>query len=323
MHTIYDLEECVTNDRNGTYGGQAGMKEGVTWNGQNWIIKYPKSTKGMTGNLISYMTSPLSEYIGSHIYEILGYDVHETKLGIRDNTLVVACKDFCEYPGQLREVRTLKNVHNRTLVETLERSYSSSSHGQLVDLNELFVHFKHNPIFKEIIGLEERFWDCVIVDVLINNNDRNNGNWGLLYRGQNVLAPIFDNGAAFYNKTPEEKMIGIMNDPERLRMSALETRTIYSMDEHIITAREILCVNNSKLREALQRNIPLIRNKMPQIKSFINEIPEEYKGKLICSKARKEYYIKGMELRIEHLLEPALEKHINFIKQPNAAELLP
>ena len=32
---------------------------------------------------ISYSTAPLSEYIGSHVYSILGFPVHETFLGYR------------------------------------------------------------------------------------------------------------------------------------------------------------------------------------------------------------------------------------------------
>lgn len=59
---------------------------------------------------ISYTTSPLSEFLGSKIYELLGYDVHKTLLGIRNNKLVVACKDFCETERTLREVRTLKTL---------------------------------------------------------------------------------------------------------------------------------------------------------------------------------------------------------------------
>ena len=47
---------------------------------------------------LSYVTSPLSEYIGSHIYQILGYDVHETILGVcfeeKRYKVVYACKDF-------------------------------------------------------------------------------------------------------------------------------------------------------------------------------------------------------------------------------------
>ena len=43
---------------------------------------------------ISYTTSPISEYIGSYVYEIIGIPVHKTMLGIKDKKVVVACKDF-------------------------------------------------------------------------------------------------------------------------------------------------------------------------------------------------------------------------------------
>ena len=66
---------------------------------------------------ISYTTSPISEYIGSHIYQILGYETHDTLIGIRNNKLVVACKDFCEQPGELLEYRTLRNIYNEKIEE--------------------------------------------------------------------------------------------------------------------------------------------------------------------------------------------------------------
>ena len=47
---------------------------------------------------LSYVTSPLSEYIGSQIYKILGYDVYDTILGVcfdgKKEKIVCACKDF-------------------------------------------------------------------------------------------------------------------------------------------------------------------------------------------------------------------------------------
>lgn len=47
---------------------------------------------------LSYVTSPLSEFIGSNIYKILGYDVHETLLGIcfdgKRYKVVCGCKGF-------------------------------------------------------------------------------------------------------------------------------------------------------------------------------------------------------------------------------------
>lgn len=70
------------------------------------------------------------------------------------------------------------------------------------------VHLKYNPILKEIPDIQTRFWEQFIVDMLINNNDRNNGNWGVLYEnGEYRLAPVFDNGASFSNKTPDCKII--------------------------------------------------------------------------------------------------------------------
>ena len=53
MQQIYNLDPYLTNERNGTYGGQAGEKEGITIDGTYWIVKYPKSTKGMRGRGLS------------------------------------------------------------------------------------------------------------------------------------------------------------------------------------------------------------------------------------------------------------------------------
>lgn len=303
---IYDFRNCMTNERNGTYGGLAGDKEGITFQGENWIIKYPKSTKGMRGELISYMTSPLSEYIGSHIYKILGYDVHETLLGIRNNKIVVACKDFCKNEGALREIRTLKNIYNENLSKVVEESFLPSSVSHTVDIDELMLHFKYNPILSNRPDIIERFWDCVVVDIFINNNDRNNGNWGLLFEDKKYrLAPIFDNGAAFSNKFSEERIKNLLYDENRMRDSSLKTNTIYSSGETVLTAEKMLKIDDKNLESALNKNVPLLKAKMQEIRTFIDEIPKSYQNIEVCSKERKEFYIKGMELRLNEIIEPA------------------
>ena len=43
------------------------------------------------------------------------------------------------------------------------------------------IHLSFNPVLQCIPDIVDRFWEQVIVDALINNNDRNNGNWGVLY----------------------------------------------------------------------------------------------------------------------------------------------
>ena len=43
---------------------------------------------------ISYTTSPLSNLLAHKFYEMLDIPVHSTKLGVYENKVVVACKDF-------------------------------------------------------------------------------------------------------------------------------------------------------------------------------------------------------------------------------------
>ncbi|MCI2110940.1 MAG: hypothetical protein LKK13_01195 [Bacilli bacterium] len=89
---ILDFSENKYSNRNGSYGGVAGDKDGVLIDGEPWIIKYPKPTSGLSKSdkLSPLSLTPLSEFLGSHIYSILGYPVHETVLGIRKGFVVVA-----------------------------------------------------------------------------------------------------------------------------------------------------------------------------------------------------------------------------------------
>lgn len=307
---IIDFSDCEYSSRDGTYGGQAGDKDGIRYHGENWLIKYPKSTKGMdVEDDISYTTSPLSEFIGSHIYEILGYDVHQTLLGIRNHKVVVACKDFAVREGALREMRTLKNASNKELSEILERSFSSTGSDRMVDVDETLLHLAHNRILSKVEGVAERFWDCAVIDILINNNDRNNGNWGLLYEnGTYCLAPIFDNGAAFSNKVSEEKISRILQREEILTQSSINIITGYGKDDKQLTARKFLELEYPELKIAVMKNVPLIEERFAEITDFINGIPETFQGYDIISPQRKKLYIKSMEIRLWHLLTPRLQQ---------------
>ena len=99
MINIIDFSNCKLSNRNLQYAGRAGEKRGIIYNDENWFLKFPKNTIGMNNvKGLSYVTSPLSEYIASNIYKILGFDVHETILGVyfdgKKNKIVCACKDF-------------------------------------------------------------------------------------------------------------------------------------------------------------------------------------------------------------------------------------
>ena len=49
MIKVLNLENAPLSDRNGSYGGAAGSKEGILIDREYWLVKYPKSTRSMRG----------------------------------------------------------------------------------------------------------------------------------------------------------------------------------------------------------------------------------------------------------------------------------
>ncbi len=120
MPFLIDFTNLKCNDL--LYGGNAGLKKGIVWNDKNWLIKFPQETSSFDNVNISFTTSPLSEYVGSHIYEILGYRVHNTQLGffmnekIAKKQIVVACEDFTENGRyKLLDYESIKNYYSDDL----------------------------------------------------------------------------------------------------------------------------------------------------------------------------------------------------------------
>lgn len=312
---IYDFSNAEYSNRNGSYGGAAGDKDGIVINGEPWIAKYPKSNEGMAKNdkLSRFSQTPLSEYIGSHIYEILGYPVHKTLLGIRKNFLVVACKDFCDEKTRLLEMRTLKNIHISEMNQKFNVDLHKTDDDHLVNLNELFIHFELNPEISKIKGVAERFWNQVVIDGLVGNNDRNNGNWGILSCGNNrELAPIFDNGASFYPKKSTLAIEQILKLPEadQARNNANVQEPFTIDGEHHLNYRSILALTESEipliqvnlLKKAIIKNTELVENKLSEIVDFIKSIPNSYNGYEIISEPRREYYLKSFITRFKDVL---------------------
>ena len=308
MIEIINFTDYALSDRDLQYAGRAGEKRGIIYNDDYWFLKFPKNTIGMNRVPgISYVTSPLSEYIGSHIYEILGYDVHKTILGIcndgKRNKVVCACKDFIKDDTNeiLIPYTALRNDTNPLIMERNDKSILSAS-----NINEIIFQLDHNTILGSISEAKERFWDVVIIDMLINNNDRNEDNWGVIkYKKENEykLAPIYDCGNCFYGKTSEERIETIMSDSEKLYSSAINGITAYEDDEEKrISARDILKINNSVLKERKKYVSTLINEKISFIENFINSIPNSYGDIDIMSEARKTYYIETLKIRIEKIL---------------------
>ena len=299
---IYDFNDLKENGM--MYGGHAGNKLGVFINGENWFLKFPQSTRNLLRKVdISYSTSSLSEYIGSHVYEIIGIPVHETLLGVKDNKVVVACRDFRinSIDFRFEDFNSIKNVYVQGLEEKLS---STISNMHMISLEEIMIIMDNNPLFLKDKSLKKRFWDMFIVDALIGNNDRNNGNWGVIVNnktGDTVVSPVFDNGASFNTKSSDEQISKILSDYNCFEDSVYKTRLcIFSLNGRQINPFEYMeKLENEDCNEALVKLVPNIN--LDKIKKFIYDIPNDFNGVFIISDVRKEFYFKCLEYRYNKL----------------------
>lgn len=323
MSFLMDFTELPQS--NFLYGGNAGLKRGVIWNGLHWLIKFPQETSTFDKVDISFTTSPLSEYVGSHIFEILGYNVHKTSLGFFNNEkinrkqLVVACQDFTNN-GRLKliDYEAIKNNYSdglqiklSELKKSLPEYKSKGISSHTVPIEEIILQFKENSIFINNPESQKLFWEVLIIDCLINNNDRNKNNWGFLYDPSlNTYrpAPIYDNGASFVSKHSDEKLLKLLSDQSSLENSALNGMCYYTVNNELLNFRNFfrrLKENHldEQLKEALHSVISKITTKWDDIKSFINDLPCEENEIRIISDIQKQFFIKTMEIRFKKLIK--------------------
>lgn len=123
MIEIKNLDSCELTNKG--YGGHSGSKKGILFDGEKWLIKYPKSIKNMDVKGLSYTTTTLSEYLGSHIYESVNIDTHETILGISNGKLVVGCRDFLKNTEEIVDFNAIKNNYDESVENHLENRSSS------------------------------------------------------------------------------------------------------------------------------------------------------------------------------------------------------
>jgi len=293
------------------YGGDAGAKEAIIYNDAVWMIKYPKTTRDLVNPQISYTTSPLSEYLGSKIYEILGFPVHEVKLGTRKNKVVVACKDFinrsAEYVPKLIHFHDLKNSFMSNDVD----EYSGT--GSETFLDEVLATIQGQNTLKSVDGVKERFWDMFVIDAFIGNNDRNNGNWGLVTSwGSNPitpkLAPVYDNGNAFFNKRSIKQMEKRLSDENAMRQDAYQAPTcVYKYVDldsggHKINPFEFIQDGeNDDCTWAVRRFLKIVD--MEKIAELINSIPKSTGNLSVMPSIQKEFYLELLRIRLNKLKE--------------------
>lgn len=287
------------------YGGTAGRKMGITYNGKEYLLKFPGNLKEkqMKNINLSYSNSPVCEYIGSKIYELIGLPVHNTILGVRNEKIVVACEDFLEDGDRLYEFDKIKVTFEPHFLD----SNGNETNGVGVDLYEILMTIQEHPFLQDVSGVAEHFWNMFVMDALIGNTDRNNSNWGIILRkdGSKELASVYDNGNCLNSKWDDEKMQIVMNDAAKMEAEAYKARRcIYELQGKRINPYYIMeSMEYQGCSDAVRRLVPEIGRCMGKIRIMIEEIP-------ILSEVQKQFFTSIIEYRYEKVLLPVYQKVI-------------
>lgn len=272
-----DFSNCQPS--NVTYSGSE-KKQGIVFGNANWMMKFRKT------NIYGEMTNDISEYIGSKIFSILGFDAQEVMLGTYENQKVVLCKDFL----------TGKNFTPFADVGESSLEHQKSDFSYSYDDIEKQISMNKKIADKE--AALSLFWKTYIVDALIANKDRHGKNWGFIKENNTYFpAPIFDNGdslfAAFNDS--EELEYALQNEEELLDNVYNSPRSVVKNNKglndycSVIKSKEYPRCNAAVLEMS-----PLIEKNMPKILSLFDKVD--------LAEIKREYLKRVVTLRFEKII---------------------
>lgn len=262
---MIDFTECKRIPGK-AYNGANGKKIAIEYNGCNYMLKFPPSGAKKPTEL-SYTNSCISEHIASTIFRMIGIDTQETMLGNftvnGKNKTVCACKDFTGQGTMLYDFCSIKN----TIID-------SEHNGSGTELEELLETIQKQQ-FVNPTELEQHFWNVFIVDALLGNFDRHNGNWGFLYDSNSQtsrIAPVFDCGSCLLPQADEKVMQAVLeNEAERnARIYQFPTAAIKENGRKINYYDFLMKMDYPECAHALERILPKIN--LDEIGKFIDEI---------------------------------------------------
>lgn len=140
--------------------------------------------------------------------------------------------------------------------------------------------------------VQEKFWDMFVIDSIIGNTDRHNGNWGFLLNketGKTIFSPIYDCGSCL-NPMLEDEELERLNETELKNLAINCYSCLKENGKKINYMTYIKQMNNEECNRAILRTFKNI--KLDEIENFIDEIE-------CMSKPRKEFYKKIITQRFE------------------------
>lgn len=292
MKHIIDFTDCKQKKK--AYAGANGNKICIVYNDTQYMLKFPAlPTKT---DKMSYTNSCVSEYLGCKIFQSVGIQTQDVILGTfrteaGKEKITVACGDFTTNGWVLQDFGSLKNQ----VIDSKGSGYGTElNHVEEAIQEQMWVDPK---------VLSNFFWDMFIVDALIGNWDRHNGNWGFLYNEDTdsiKFAPIYDCGSCLYPQMDEELMKTVINNQKELdfRVYEIPTSPLSINNKRIKYFDFISSLQNDGCNEALDRMMPKID--IEKISNIIEETP-------FITDLQKDFYKQILSLRKEKILDYSYE----------------
>ena len=277
------------------YNGANGSKIAVSYNGTLYMLKFPPSAAGKPTEL-SYTNGCISEHLASSIFNLIGIPAQETMLGtymVKDKVkLVCACKDFTAGGLRFFDFCSIKN----TVLD-------SDSNGTGTELTDVMEAIDKQQYISPYV-LREHFWDVFIVDALLGNFDRHNGNWGVLYDDATEsasIAPVFDCGSCLLPQADESTMRKVLSSEPELhaRVFQFPTSALKLNDRKINYFDFISQGDDPDCASALKRIFPRID--LQRINTFIDQVQP-------LSELQKDFYKTYIQARYNLILLSAYKR---------------
>lgn len=276
-------------------------KEGlISPDGYRYLIKYAEAHTRVNDLDTSYVNNVISEYMASHILGIAGFEVHDTFIGTRNQNLLVACKNFTSGHQYLIEFGQYMRKH-----------YDSGDIGRVPDIRQIEYVLYNDPVLHNYAEeLWDSYWERFIGDALVGNFDRHMGNWGYItdIQSESVYAsPIYDNGSTLFPALSEKAMKEeiLPYQEEILKRTILFPKAAIIVNGHKAGYFDMLSSGFvPSLDRAVRKIVPVILDKMPDIREFI-----DMQGFL--SDTRKTFYKTMLDARVNYILKPACDCSIS------------
>lgn len=276
------------------YNGANGKKIAVEYKGQQYMLKFPPSGQSKPTEL-SYTNSCFSEHIACSIFNMLGVEAQKTMLGTFDvagkTKIVCACHDFTADGKQLFDFCSVKN----TILD-------SDSNGNGTELSDILETIE-KQLFTDPVQLLEHFWEVFVIDALLGNFDRHNGNWGFLYdpaAETTVPAPVYDCGSCLLPQADENVMHSVLENEEALNKRIFQfPASVIKLDGRKINYYDFLTkAENADCNAAVKKIFN--RLNIDEIHDLIDKTP-------YISGLQKTFYKQYISARAFMILKPAYE----------------